>query len=115
MFSPRAEEHRSERRGPQHLQGAVDVGERNVSTSVKAMCRLRSIVASQERRSIVGGHWDSQSAVTDNYRDSYQVAEQQFRQALSELQAIAADLVGIEATLQSEGAPWTPGRIPEWP
>ena len=65
--------------------------------------------------SIVGGHWDSQSAVTDNYRDSYQVAEQQFRQALSELQAIAADLVGIEATLQSEGAPWTPGRIPEWP
>ena len=49
--------------------------------------------------SIVGGHWDSQSAVTDNYRDSYQVAEQQFRQALSELQAIAADLAGIEAEL----------------
>jgi photosystem II stability/assembly factor-like uncharacterized protein len=65
--------------------------------------------------SIVGGHWDSQSGVTGNYRDSYEIAEQQFRQAVGELQAIASELVNIEATLQSEGAPWTPGRIPEWP
>ncbi|MDX2416511.1 MAG: hypothetical protein QNK19_03515 [Xanthomonadales bacterium] len=64
---------------------------------------------------IVGGHWDSQSAVTGNYRDSYQVAEQQFRQALDELRAIAVDLATIEAALQAEGAPWTPGRIPDWP
>lgn len=65
--------------------------------------------------SIVGGHWDSQSAVTENYRDSYQIADQQFREALTELQSIAADLTKIEAELQAEGAPWTPGRIPEWP
>jgi hypothetical protein len=64
---------------------------------------------------IVGGHWDSQSAVTDNYRDSYRIAEVQFRQAVVELQAIATDLAKVEAELQSEGAPWTPGRIPDWP
>jgi hypothetical protein len=64
---------------------------------------------------ILGGHWDSQSAVTDNYRDSYRIADQQFRQALTELQAIAVDLSEVEATLQAEGAPWTPGRIPDWP
>jgi hypothetical protein len=64
---------------------------------------------------IVGGHWGSQSAVTGNYRDSYQVAEQQFRQALGELRAIAVDLAEVEAALQAEGAPWTPGRIPDWP
>jgi len=64
---------------------------------------------------IVGGHWDSQSAVTDNYRDSYRIAEAQFRQAVVELQAIATDLAKVEAELQSEGAPWTPGRIPDWP
>ncbi len=64
---------------------------------------------------IVGGHWDSQSGVTDNYRDSYMIAEQQFRQALTELNAIASDLAEVEAALQAEGAPWTPGRIPEWP
>ena len=65
--------------------------------------------------SIVGGHWDSQSSVTGNYRDSYQVAEQQFREALGELEAITTDLASVEAALQAEGAPWTPGRIPEWP
>jgi photosystem II stability/assembly factor-like uncharacterized protein len=65
--------------------------------------------------SIVGGHWDSQSSVTENYRNSYRIAEQQFRQALPELKAIAADLAKVEAELQAEGAPWTPGRIPEWP
>ena len=65
--------------------------------------------------SIVGGHWDSQSSVTGNYRDSYQIAEQQFRETLGELKAIAKDLASVEAALQAEGAPWTPGRIPEWP
>jgi hypothetical protein len=64
---------------------------------------------------IVGGHWDSQSAVTGNYRDSYAIADQQFRQALVELKSIAADLAVVEAALQAEGAPWTPGRIPSWP
>ena len=64
---------------------------------------------------IVGGHWDSQSAVTDNYRDSYVIAEQQFREVLVELKAIASDFAGAEAELQAEGAPWTPGRIPDWP
>ena len=64
---------------------------------------------------IVGGHWDSQSAVTANYRDSYAVAEQQFGEALGELKSISADLAEVEASLQAKGAPWTPGRIPDWP
>jgi len=64
---------------------------------------------------IVSGHWDSESAVTENYRDSYLVADQQLRAAIVELHAIEADLVKVEAALQAEGAPWTPGRIPEWP
>jgi len=64
---------------------------------------------------IVGGHWDSQSAVTGNYRDSYAIAEQQFRDVLVDLKAIAADLAEVEAALQAAGAPWTPGRIPDWP
>ena len=64
---------------------------------------------------IVGGHWDSQSAVTGNYRDSYAIAAQQFEVAIGELKAISADLAEVEASLQAEGAPWTPGRIPDWP
>jgi hypothetical protein len=65
--------------------------------------------------SIVGGHWESQSAVTGNYQDSLAIADRQFRQALTELKSVAADLVVLEAALEAEGAPWTPGRIPNWP
>ena len=64
---------------------------------------------------IVGGSWDSQSAVTQNYRDSYVIADEQFRDALAELKGIASDLAEVEAAIQAEGAPWTPGTIPNWP
>jgi photosystem II stability/assembly factor-like uncharacterized protein len=64
---------------------------------------------------IVDGHWNSQSAVTQNYRDSYAIAEHQFTEALSDLKSIASDLSDVETQLQASGAPWTPGRMPEWP
>jgi hypothetical protein len=64
---------------------------------------------------IVYGHWNSQSAVTQNYRDSYAIAEHQFTDALSDLRSIASDLSDVEAQVQASGAPWTPGRMPEWP
>jgi len=31
------------------------------------------------------------------------------------LKSIFADLSRLEQELQAEGAPWTPGRIPDWP
>ena len=31
------------------------------------------------------------------------------------IRAIAADLAALEEKLQEQGAPWTPGRIPDWP
>ncbi|MGD9264244.1 MAG: hypothetical protein PVJ71_00545 [Lysobacterales bacterium] len=64
---------------------------------------------------IVYSHWDSQSSVPGNLRDSYAIADAQFHGALTELKAIAGDLATLEAELQTEGAPWTPGRIPDWP
>lgn len=86
-------------------------GDRTISS------RAEPVPMSINRRinSIVGGNWDSQSAVTGNYRDSYAIADRQFREALSELKTIAADLATVEAALQAEGAPWTPGRLPDWP
>ncbi len=64
---------------------------------------------------IVYSHWDSQSDVPGNLRASYAIADTQFRAALQELKSIVADLATLEAELQAEGAPWTPGRIPDWP
>jgi photosystem II stability/assembly factor-like uncharacterized protein len=64
---------------------------------------------------ILYASWNSQSAPTGNHRDSYAIAEAEFREALVDLKAISADLATVEAGLQNAGAPWTPGRIPEWP
>ena len=65
-------------------------------------------------RTIAGGSWGSQSAVTGNYRDSYEIAAAQFPDTLAELKSIAADLAALEAELEAEGAPWTPARVPDW-
>ena len=86
-------------------------GDRTVSSRAEAV----PMSITGRINNIVGGHWNSQSSVTRNYRDSYAIAEAQFREALKELKAISADLTRVEAELQAEGAPWTPGRIPDWP
>jgi hypothetical protein len=66
-------------------------------------------------RNIVDGKWDSQSGVTGNIRDYYAIADAQFNGLVDDLKAVANDLDGLETRLEAEGAPWTPGRIPDWP
>ena len=63
---------------------------------------------------IAGGTWNTQAGVTGNFRDSYQVAAEQFPPVLAEIRAVAADLAALEEELEAEGAPWTPSRIPDW-
>ena len=94
----------------QDFQVALN-GDRSVSSRAEPV----PMPIAERINNIVGGHWDSQSAVTGNYRDSLAVAEQEFRIALQELKAISAGLAALEAKLQADGAPWTPGRIPDWP
>ena len=64
---------------------------------------------------LAGGTWGSQSAVTGNHRDSFEVAAGQVPTVLAELKGIAADLAELEAELEAAGAPWTPSRLPDWP
>ena len=56
----------------------------------------------------------SQSAAGGNYKDSYDVAAQEFAVALQALRTLSTDLVALENALELKGAPWTPGRIPDW-
>ena len=43
------------------------------------------------------------------------VAALEFQQALGSLRSlIEGDLAKLEKAMESAGAPWTPGRIPEW-
>jgi len=56
----------------------------------------------------------NQSAVGGSYRDSYQVAASEFGQVLASLRSLEADITALESSLELKGAPWTPGRIPNW-
>ena len=56
----------------------------------------------------------SQSPAGGNFRDSYAVAAKEFAAALQALRTAAADVSALENALELKGAPWTPGRIPDW-
>jgi hypothetical protein len=56
----------------------------------------------------------SQSAVAGLYKESYQIAASEFSAALATLRLLEADLGALERSLEVKGAPWTPGRIPDW-
>jgi photosystem II stability/assembly factor-like uncharacterized protein len=55
------------------------------------------------------------TAPTQTHREAYAIAAGEFAQQLASLHAlIQADLVKLEKDMEAAGAPWTPGRVPEW-
>jgi hypothetical protein len=70
---------------------------------------------SERVNAIVSGQRMSTSAPTQTQKDHYTIAAQEFDQVLSQLRAlIEGDLARLEKAMEAAGAPWTPGRIPEW-
>jgi len=68
--------------------------------------RIRSIIYEQAR---------STSAPTQTQRDAYEIVADEFAPVLVELKKIVEeDVVNIEKKLEESGAPYTPGRLPEW-
>jgi photosystem II stability/assembly factor-like uncharacterized protein len=64
---------------------------------------------------IVSDQRMSTAAPTQTQRDQYAAAAREFEQVLARLRAlIEADLARLEKAMEAAGAPWTPGRIPEW-
>jgi photosystem II stability/assembly factor-like uncharacterized protein len=63
---------------------------------------------------IVGGQWDTTSAPTVTNLQDYQWAAEAFAAELARLKALSAALDIFERQLEAAGAPWTPGRLPEW-
>lgn len=55
------------------------------------------------------------SPPTGTQRQQYEHAASEFEKALAELKTIIEqDLRALEGKLEKAGAPWTPGRLPEW-
>ena len=65
-------------------------------------------------RSSIATDWYVTSAPTQTQRDAFAVASSEFAEALSTLRSIRDELAALEEKMEEAGAPWTPGRLPDW-
>ncbi len=64
---------------------------------------------------VVDDEWQSTGAPTQTQRDAYAHAADVFAPLLARLHTLVEkDLRDIESRMERLGAPWTPGRVPEW-
>jgi photosystem II stability/assembly factor-like uncharacterized protein len=63
---------------------------------------------------IIGSLWSTTSGPTGTYERAYQEARSEFGAVLSELRALHERTQALEAQLERQGAPYTPGRMPVW-
>jgi hypothetical protein len=87
------------------LRGDRTRSRRNVNTPPSISSRVFTIVYSQ---------WDTTSAPTKTELDGYTWAAEAFATELTRLKTLFADLETFETQLEAAGAPWTPGRLPDW-
>jgi photosystem II stability/assembly factor-like uncharacterized protein len=69
---------------------------------------------SEQVEDLVETLWLTTSAPTATSRRSYDAAAAAFGPALSRLQALEADERKLGAEMEAAGAPWSPGRVPDW-
>jgi photosystem II stability/assembly factor-like uncharacterized protein len=70
----------------------------------------------QERvNRVVYGQLGTTQPPTSTSRDGYLWASGAFAETLEDLRALDMRLGALEDALEAAGAPWTPGRFPEWP
>jgi len=87
------------------LVGDPTKGERNVFTPPSISDRVDRIV---------GGLWTTTQGPTGTQRDNYRWAGEAFTVELGRIDALIARLEALEGELETQGAPWTPGRVPTW-
>jgi len=64
---------------------------------------------------IIYEQWRSTSAPTQTQMDAYDIVADEFYSVLEELKKlIKEDIPSIEKKLEESGAPYTPGRFPDW-
>jgi hypothetical protein len=66
-------------------------------------------------QTIVTGGWDATSTPTATQKRNYEIAATDFKPVLDKLRTLVlTDLAKVEAAAEAAGAPWTPGRVPDW-
>ncbi len=70
---------------------------------------------SERVQGIIDDQWLSTSAPTQTHVKAYEIAGDEFVPVLAKLKTLVeVDLKNLEAAMEGAGAPWTPGRLPEW-
>jgi hypothetical protein len=88
------------------LSGDAAARQRNINTPPSINDRVGYVVGAQRM---------STARPTQTQQNQYTAAAQDFEGVLAKLrQLIEVDLSRLEKQLEAAGAPWTPGRIPEW-
>jgi photosystem II stability/assembly factor-like uncharacterized protein len=88
------------------LSGDTAARQRNMNTPPSINDRVGYVVNAQRM---------STARPTQTQQNQYNAAAQDFETVLGQLrQLIEVDLARLEKQLEAAGAPWTPGRIPEW-
>jgi len=88
------------------LNGDTSARQRNMNTPPSINDRVGYVVGAQRM---------STSRPTQTQMNQYSAAAQDFEGVLTQLrQLVDVDLSRLEKQLEAAGAPWTPGRIPEW-
>jgi photosystem II stability/assembly factor-like uncharacterized protein len=63
---------------------------------------------------ITGALWNTTAAPTNAFIKSYEIAAERCGEILNDLKTIDSAIRQVENYLENSGAPFTPGRFPEW-
>ena len=88
------------------LRGNRSLMGRSINTPPSIVGRVQQIVY---------GEWMSTSAPTQTQKVNYKIAASEFKPVLTQLKTlVGVDFRELQEQLEKVGAPWTPGRVPEW-
>jgi hypothetical protein len=88
------------------LRGDAELQKRNEAVPSSINDRVEAIME---------GERFSLAKPTQGHIDDYNVAATEFTKQLDKLHALVeVDLTKLEKDMEAAGAPWTPGRVPEW-
>jgi len=90
----------------QALRGDQEIAKRNEPVPSSINDRVNSIME---------GERFSLAKPTQSHVDQYNIGAAEFTDVLGKLRALAeVDLAKLEKDMEAAGAPWTPGRVPQW-
>ncbi|MGC1450179.1 MAG: glycosyl hydrolase [Candidatus Sulfotelmatobacter sp.] len=88
------------------LRGDVEMAKRSENVPSSINDRVSSVME---------GERFSLAKPTQSHVDSYNTAAAEFAEELARLHMLVeVDLTKLEKDMEAAGAPWTPGRVPEW-